>query len=403
MAFEQPLPAFYSYAHKSGRDRRHLEELFDALARSRREKLFDDWDDRKLRAGQQWEDMIIERARKSRVFLLILTNRFIASDFCVGTELTIARALYAKRAAAIAPILAEDADWQIKELADFQVIMPFGKPVSASRRDRAWTAVSIDVRKMADDLLAGKYFVDSAVNLPPVPRRLPFTIGRDGEAVKVTKALEAAPSKKPFVCVLSGEQQGQSEFIESLLLDLGSVGKKFGLSSAPYRIEIASEAWVADDVSVESALDGHLVSKLETPPSSADRKGIASSFDSRPGLTILTCDLPASEWQQCGAKRFQKFLDYWAGWPDLKPDQPMIVFVIVHAEVEALQVPGGVFVPLSCLRQETVEKWLATSTKGRFLIDRIKASLGAVFSRRDCLPMEDFASAFLPLLQKYQA
>jgi hypothetical protein len=56
-----------------------------------------------------------------------------------------------------------------------------------------------------------------------------------------------------------------------------------------------------------------------------------------------------------------------------------------------------------CVKQETVEKWLATSTEGRFLIDRVKANLGVVFGRPDCLPMEDFASAFLTLLQKYQA
>jgi hypothetical protein len=404
MEFQPPLPAFYSYSHEFGRDRRHLDELHVALARSRRERVIDEWDDRKIRGGQMWEDVIIERASQSRVFLLVITNRFIDSDFCIGTELTIARTLLAKRAAAIAPILAEDADWQIKELRDLQIIMPFDRPVSRSKRDEAWTAVAREVRKIADDLVRGTYFTNAPTGLAPVPSLLPFTIGRAAQASTFEGALRAAPRNRPFVSALTGDRQGQNEFIDTLLMDGGPVRDILKLSSATYRLKIDGEVWAGSGESVEALLDRFLTSQVEPSPLSANREGIVASLNAHPGLSVIHCELSAAEWEACSRSRFQQFLGYWANWPDLMSDHSMIVFLTIHAETEGLAVPGGLYLPLSSVTRKGVEKWLATpEARSRFLVDRLREHLKKdVFGNEDRLPMEAFAAGFLPLLQKLQ-
>ena len=134
MKFERPLPAFFSYTH---RDRRHLDTLMEYMAAFRLRGDVDNWDDREIRAGQEWEDVLLDRARKSRLFLLLITSRFMASPYCIAVELQIARNLYDRRLAAIAPVHVENCDYEIDGLRDLKLIRPFGKPVSDSKRDRS--------------------------------------------------------------------------------------------------------------------------------------------------------------------------------------------------------------------------------------------------------------------------
>jgi len=72
MQFKPPLPTFFSYAHE---DRKHLDALIAALAAFRRRGDLDNWDDRNIRGGQQWKDLLKERAYNSRMFLLYMWPR----------------------------------------------------------------------------------------------------------------------------------------------------------------------------------------------------------------------------------------------------------------------------------------------------------------------------------------
>jgi hypothetical protein len=403
MEFLPPLATFYSYSHKDGRDRRHLDELRDALALSRRAGLIDDWDDRKIPTGQEWEDAIIERARQSRVFVLLITNRFIASDFCVGTELTIARALLAKGLAAVAPILAEDAEWQIEGLRDLQLVMPFEKPVSRSRRSMAWTEVGKRIREMADDLIKGKYFASIPPPLPPIPNFLPFIIGRQRELADFERALESASRQRPFVCILTGERQGQSELIENLLGDGGSVRKVLGLVTSHCRIEMDYKSWTRSGEPVELVLTEELISCLERAPRTLSREGIAESLAMQPGLSVISCELPKSEWQRTGSSRLRQFLSYWGEWPDLDSKGPMIIFLNIRAQTGNLPVQGALCLELPSINKRMVTEWLTTDfASQRFLVQRLEAHLGQVFMGHTRLCMEDLVCRVLPLLTKFQ-
>jgi hypothetical protein len=398
---ERPLPAFFSYAHKQGRDRRHLSELFDALASSRRTKLFDNWDDREIRAGQQWEDIILQRARGSRIFLLIVTNRFIASDFCVAVELTIARALYGKRAAAIAPILAEDANWEIDELRDLQFIMPFGRPVT--RVKGGWTQAAKVATQMAEDLLAGAYFKTLPEDLPPIPPLLPFTIGRQRETVLFENALRAADLRRSFICVVTGERQGQKEFTHSLLAEDNSVRKILGVVAAHNPLAVQGDAWVRGPESVESLVNAYLTSHVVPKPPSPDREGIAASLAAHPGLSVVTCELSATEWRECGDGRFEQLLAYWSGWPGLNAGRPLLVFVVIGADAGDMVIPGGICLRLGSVTPEILDRWLATPAAGsQFVVERLRQHFDKIFDTQHHLRMEEFACRFLPLLRRFQ-
>ena len=399
---DRPLLAFYSYSHKDRRDCRHLNELRDALNEARRKKLIDDWDDRDIRAGQQWEDLIIERAGKSNLFLLIITNRFIGSKFCVDVELTIAKSLRSKRAAAIAAILAEDANWRIEELEELQLIMPFDKPVSRSRRDRGWTAVGEVVGKMIEDLLAGKYLKDGP-SKPPIPPLLPFTIGRQREVEIFESALRDAPQNRPFVCVITGERQGQSELIKSLSGEGGCIRLALGLSSVPNLIAIPGEIWARSPESIETVLNGFLTSQIQPAPTSPDRQGAATRLAAYPGLSIIDCELSAAEWRECGGARFKQFLNYWGRWEDLPSGRPMIVFLTIRGETGELEVPGGICLHLGSITRASFLDWLALPDVPRkFIVERLREHCRKVFGSESSIPMEDFAGRLLPLLRKFQ-
>jgi hypothetical protein len=365
-----------------------VDHLIDALAQFKRNGDLDPWDDRKIRGGQQWEERIIERAKKSRLFLLLITNRFVGSEFSVGTELTIARALYARRLAAIAPVHVEECNWEIDGLTDLQLIRPFDRTVSSSRKDRAWTEVGRAIKKIADDLCNGRYFPETSSE-KEVPPMLPYSIGRDEEETYFRNALAAAAVDAPFVCVLSGSRQGQKQFIDRLAADGGSIRGLLGLTSAYNPVAIDGNRWIGSGEPAERMLDGALAPFVE-------------SIENHPGSTLVRFELTSAEWRACGQSRLNDFLRYWSAWPPLKPDRRVLVFVAIDADVEKLSAAGGFWLPLSPIARTGVEAWLRRrDIRGQFLTARIEPELPAVFGGYDVLRMDDLAEKLMPLLKKY--
>jgi TIR domain len=403
MKFEPPHPAFFSYSH---RDRRHLDDLMDALAAFRLRGDVDNWDDREIRAGQEWKNILLERARKSRLFLLLITNRFIGSTYCVATELHVARTLYDKRLAAIVPVQVEDCDWEIDGLRDLLLIRPFDKPVTHSRRDRSWTEVSKAVKKVADDLSNDRYFPRAPSGNKAIPVMLPYSIGRDGvdeEEKRFETALVAAARDRPFVCILSGSRQGQGQFIDRLAGEGGPIPRLFGTRWAHNPIVADNNnRWIGSGEPAETMLDLTLAT-VDPPPDAVDRISIAASVHKNPGATIIRFELSASQWVACGALRLVDFLGYWNEWPQQISDPPTLVFVCLDADVSARPITGGFWLALESITRATVDAWIEKpEIRNQFLTARIAAELPHAFGAADRLRMDDLAERLLPLLRKYQ-
>lgn len=403
MQLKPPVPAFYSYAHKNGRDRKYLDELLDALAYLVRQNMLDNWDDRKIRAGQLWEELLLARAEQSRLFVLIVTNRFISSTFSMDIELVIARRLYESRHALIAPVIAEESNWEIKELKDLQVILPFDKPVIDSRRDRSWTEAARMIGAAIEAFLAGQYFPALPAKSIPVPRLMPHTIGRIEETDAFAAALRGTPRNRPFVCVLTGEGQGQSEFIENLMIEGGVVRSALDLSTTHHSIELDGAGLASASRTIESSLNAALAAELLSPPRSEEQESIAASIAKDAGLTVVTCEFSAEDWRACSIGRRRQFLEYWANWPELKPNRNLIIFVVIRAEAGIFKVPGGICIALPSVRKESVLTWLETPTaKDRFKTGELRNRIGQLFATRSSIPMDEFAGEFLGVLRELQ-
>src|SRR5215207_7952071 len=74
-----PVEVFISYAR---RDEELLKELVKHLANLERQGVITDWHDRMIVPGSKWAEEIDNQLNKAKVFLLLVSPDFMASDYC---------------------------------------------------------------------------------------------------------------------------------------------------------------------------------------------------------------------------------------------------------------------------------------------------------------------------------
>jgi len=142
----RPLRLFLSYAHS---DQKHIEELRKSLKQMERNGLIHPWYDRELTAGEKWNARILQELNEADVIVCQISRDFLASDFCVLTELeTAIKRKTAGEAELIAYILHESG-WQDEPtLKEFQVLPEGAKPISKWKNKHAyWQAVADGIQK----------------------------------------------------------------------------------------------------------------------------------------------------------------------------------------------------------------------------------------------------------------
>lgn len=127
---------FYSYSHKDGK---YQQQLMEALSPLRQRKLIHDWYDGKLRAGDQWEPIILEHLKKADIILLLISASFVNSRYCYSKEMEIAVRRDKRNEAIVIPIIIRDVHWKELPFSYLQAIPKGGKPVNRWRpREAAW-------------------------------------------------------------------------------------------------------------------------------------------------------------------------------------------------------------------------------------------------------------------------
>ncbi|CCF85317.1 UvrD-helicase domain-containing protein [Nitrolancea hollandica] len=150
MVHREPLRVFYSYSHK---DSELLYELKAHLAILRKQGLIQDWYDRKILAGSEWEPEIIVHLESSNIIILLISADFIASDYCYGIEMERALAMHREGKARVIPIIVRKVDWTGASFGHLQALPTDAKPITLwSDRDEAWTDVTKGLRKVAENL-----------------------------------------------------------------------------------------------------------------------------------------------------------------------------------------------------------------------------------------------------------
>ncbi len=126
---DQPIRIFIAYARKDNEAREKLREQLSALERRGHFQIF--WDGLIL-PGERWDTRLKDELHRADIFLLLVSEAFLDSDYVHEVELPKALQLRAEGKAEVLPVILRRCLWQHTELNDFQCILCEGKPIETA-------------------------------------------------------------------------------------------------------------------------------------------------------------------------------------------------------------------------------------------------------------------------------
>lgn len=146
------LKVFISYSHK---DEDFKDNLVKHLSPLKRLGLVEEWHDRKISAGDEWDKVISGNLEEANIILLLVSIDFITSKYCYEIELERALERHAKKEAVVIPIVVRNCLWRHTPFAKLQALPKDAKAISSwLDRDDAFTTVSESIYQIAEQLLA---------------------------------------------------------------------------------------------------------------------------------------------------------------------------------------------------------------------------------------------------------
>ena len=148
------IKLFYSYSHK---DEKFREELEKHLSILKDDSLIDEWYDRKIDAGDDWNQEIEKNISDSDIILLLFSPDFIASKSC---KKEVKRTLELKREKNITfvPIIVRSCSWKDNvDIASKLALPTNGKPITQwEDQDEAWVNVYEGIKKKIEAIQKNK-------------------------------------------------------------------------------------------------------------------------------------------------------------------------------------------------------------------------------------------------------
>ena len=145
------LTAFISYAHEDESARRRLERQ---LAPLQGEGLLEEWHDRLIQPGVDWEGAIHNNLDSADVILLLVSPDFLSSDYCCGVETTRAMQKHEMTTARVIPIILRASQWQHTPIGKLQALPTGAVPVNEwSDIDAAYNDIANGIRSACIDIL----------------------------------------------------------------------------------------------------------------------------------------------------------------------------------------------------------------------------------------------------------
>jgi tetratricopeptide (TPR) repeat protein len=190
-----PVELFYSYAHEDGKLR---EKLDNHLSLMERQGLIKEWHDRDISAGDDWATEIDENLDSARLILLLVSDDFMASDYCYSVEMERALERHERGEARVIPVILRPVDWESSPFGKLQALPKDGKPVVEWRpRDRAFKDIAQGIRKIIKEFKPKP----PSVTLIPRPPLVGFVARRDEQGRDILSRLreELAPQSSKLV------------------------------------------------------------------------------------------------------------------------------------------------------------------------------------------------------------
>lgn len=134
------VAVFISYSHKDDRERIKLENHLQVLQKS---GMIRTWTDRKIDAGEEWENQIDSNLNTSQIVLMLISSNFMASNYCYDMEMKAALKRHTTAHAIVIPIILRACLWQVAPFAKLQLLPKDGKPIqNFTRKDDAYAAIA---------------------------------------------------------------------------------------------------------------------------------------------------------------------------------------------------------------------------------------------------------------------
>jgi hypothetical protein len=147
-----PIALFYSYSHRDEELRARLETHLKLL---KRQGIIQDWHDRRISAGTEWEGQIHQYLESAHIILLLISADFLASDYCYDKEMQRALARHEAGEARVIPILLRSVDLVGVPFSKLQALPKDAKPVDTwPNQDAAFTNIAQGIRQVALELTA---------------------------------------------------------------------------------------------------------------------------------------------------------------------------------------------------------------------------------------------------------
>lgn len=138
--FMEPVELFFSYSHKDEKLRDRLEPH---LAMLKRDKVIKSWHDRKLSAESEAARAIDDHLNSADIILLLVSENFLASDYCYDIEMPRAMARHEAGEARVIPVILKPVDWSDAPFGKLQAFPKDAKPVTKwTNRDDAFVNIA---------------------------------------------------------------------------------------------------------------------------------------------------------------------------------------------------------------------------------------------------------------------
>lgn len=154
---------FISYSHT---DEEYMLQLTNHLSAIKREGLIEEWHDRKIIAGQEWDKEISQNLTSSTIIILLISSDFLASDYCTEKEVKIAMEMHENRNAVVVPIIIRSCDWARSPFAKLQALPKNAEPIKKwGDEDDAWLDVCKSLRATIESFSRTHVLVEKHNNL----------------------------------------------------------------------------------------------------------------------------------------------------------------------------------------------------------------------------------------------
>jgi hypothetical protein len=145
------LKVFVSYSHS---DEDVKQELVKHLYPLTRLRMIESWDDRQIKAGDEWGGEIDQKLEAADIIILMISVDFINSRYCYDVEMKRAMERHEAGEAQVIPVIVRQCLWHHAPFGKLQALPNDAKAVTTwLDRDHALTTVAEGIFKIAERLL----------------------------------------------------------------------------------------------------------------------------------------------------------------------------------------------------------------------------------------------------------